>query len=131
MHAYWGQKPLAEHWIHTGDLVKISGHRVHFIGRMSSTINVGGYKVNPEVVETVILGIPEVLNVLVSGHKSPLVGAIPKATVVVVQGTNKKTVEGQIRQRCQAQLSDHMIPRLIEFAADIPRNNNQKIMRSN
>lgn len=130
MSNYWGQASKKNQWIHSGDLVERSDDRVYFTGRKSSCINVGGFKVSPEFVENTILAIPEIISVRVSGHKSPLLGAIPKATVQVHKDTDQMMVREKITQYCKSQLADYMIPRIIEFTADLSLNKNQKIQRN-
>ncbi len=126
---YWGDSSQNKPWIHSGDLVKKSGDRIYFVGRKSSTINVGGFKVNPELVESAILTIPEVISVRVSGHKNPLLGEIPKATILANEDVDQQIISQKIRQYCQSQLAEHMIPRIIEFTTDLPLSHNQKIAR--
>src|SRR5439155_2792623 len=49
-------KALADEagFVNTGDMVELRGDRYYFVGRADGIINVGGRKVHPEEVETVI-----------------------------------------------------------------------------
>ena len=48
MLGYYGEPPVdADAWRPTGDLVEVDGDRIHFLGRTSEIINVGGVKVHP------------------------------------------------------------------------------------
>src|SRR5207253_2937465 len=47
MLGYFGEQPLTDEWWPTGDLVELRSDRIHFVGRRSELINVGGVKVHP------------------------------------------------------------------------------------
>lgn len=94
----------------TQDLMEISGDRVVFLGRASGVINVGGNKVHPEKVETVIKQVPEVAQVKVFGKNNSVMGALVMADVVVNDDADWPTVVANIRQRCKTQLQRFEIP---------------------
>lgn len=74
--------PAAPNWFDTGDLVEVDGDRVLFSGRADSIINVGGAKVQPERVEAVLLGHPQVRDARVYAIRNPVVGQLVAADVV-------------------------------------------------
>jgi len=76
-------------WLITGDLVERVGERVLFTGRIETLVEVDGIKVSPAKVETVLLGVPGVFDVLVaaSGQVAGLA-----ATVVADPGTDPETL---------------------------------------
>ena len=61
-------------WFHTGDLVSVEADRVFFVGRKTDMINVGGNKVYPLEVETVIRTVTGVADVRVYGEASSILG---------------------------------------------------------
>lgn len=71
----------AEGYLRTGDLVRDDGDRIYFLGRDSSTINIGGTKVHPEDVEAIVNEHPDVAASQVSSRPNPLVGALLTLTV--------------------------------------------------
>ena len=57
----------AEGFFDTGDLVETDGEWVRFLGRKSDVINVGGNKVHPAEVESVLLQMDNVADAVVGG----------------------------------------------------------------
>lgn len=105
-------------WRATGDLVEVTGDRIHFLGRRSEVINVGGVKVYPLEVEAVISGVPGVQLVRAYGQDNPVVGQIVATDIILDQGADKNTVEALVREACGA-LPRHSMPRNINFVATI------------
>ncbi|MDH3216398.1 MAG: acyl--CoA ligase, partial [Candidatus Krumholzibacteria bacterium] len=70
-------------WFPTGDLVEVVGDRVEFRGRKTEMINVGGNKVFPLEVESVLRTIPEVVDARVYAVASSLVGEVVGADIVL------------------------------------------------
>ena len=99
----------------TGDLVELRGDRVHFLGRRSERINVGGLKVHPEEVETKILEVPGVFAARVSAAASSLVGQIVRAEVVVAPGSDEEQMRRRILAHCRSALAAYKVPRLLTF----------------
>lgn len=106
-------------WLQTGDLVEISGARVRFRGRNDDVINVGGAKVLPQEVETVVLGVAGVADVRVTGVKNPLTGYVLKAEVTTMPTTDFDNVRAEILRRCYDMLPAYKVPRLISSVTDI------------
>ena len=101
--------------IATGDLVEVRGDRVHFLGRRSERINVGGNKVYPQEVETRILAVPGVRATRVFGAASSLVGQIVRADVVVEPGSDEEQMRQRILTHCRSGLAPYKVPRLLMF----------------
>ncbi|MHB8948792.1 MAG: acyl-CoA synthetase family protein, partial [Rhodoferax sp.] len=68
-------------WIDSGDVVEIDANRVRFLGRANGSINVGGNKVMPEEVESIIKELPEVAFVQVRARKSAMLGNLVEALI--------------------------------------------------
>src|SRR5947209_16819005 len=66
-------------WFRTGDAVEVDGEYIRICGRKSEIINVGGEKVYPAEVESVLQLIAGVADVVVSAEKSPLTGQMVQA----------------------------------------------------
>ncbi|MCG8378803.1 MAG: fatty acid--CoA ligase family protein, partial [Proteobacteria bacterium] len=63
-------------WFMTGDAVEVDGEYIRILGRRSELINVGGEKVFPAEVESVIQTMEGVEEVVVAGEANPLTGNI-------------------------------------------------------
>ncbi|MCC5467063.1 ANL family adenylate-forming protein [Pelosinus baikalensis] len=100
-------------WYNTGDQVEVDGEYIKILGRKSEIINVGGEKVYPTEVESVLLEILNIKDVLVSGKNSPITGQIVVATVVLNEPEEIKDVRKRIIDYCKERLLPYKIPTLI------------------
>ena len=115
-------------WRATGDLVRIEKDRILFVGRKNETINVGGAKVYPLDVESIILPVPGVLLARVFGRPNPIVGQIVAAEVVLDKDSDQEAVESAIRSACES-LPPTSRPRSIEFVDSIEMTNLKVVRR--
>ena len=106
-------------WFRTGDLVQICEDRVHFVGRRSDVINVGGNKVHPIEVERVIRPIAGVADVRVYGQNSSLAGQLVACQIVATDPTDSDSLRQQVAQQCNTKLSSYQRPRVIEIVPTI------------
>ncbi|MFT5484200.1 MAG: acyl-CoA synthetase (AMP-forming)/AMP-acid ligase II [Halieaceae bacterium] len=111
-------------WRRTGDLVAIEGDRIQFRGRRSEVINVGGVKVYPLEVESLLNEIADIKLIRVYGQANPVVGEIVAVDVVLHEGADSESVENSIREISQ-QLPRHSRPRSINFVAILDTVNNK------
>lgn len=118
-----------EAWFHTGDLVKVDHDRVHFAGRTSDMINVGGNKVYPLEVEAVVRSVKGVADTRVYGEPSSIVGQLVKCDVVVVAGLDPEAVEKAVRAKTRESLNSFQRPRFISIVDQIPRTEAGKTRR--
>lgn len=119
-----GQEVIArldpEGYLDTGDLVQIIGDRVHFLGRESGAINVGGNKVIPEDIERVILAVEGVDDVTVFGKKSSVIGQIVVAKVIPSDLANPAETKARIVKQCKDHLQSWQVPAMIQFVHSLP-----------
>jgi long-chain acyl-CoA synthetase len=99
----------------TGDRVEQDGEYLKILGRDSDLINVGGQKVYPAEVETVILELPEVADATVYGERNILTGNIVCADVTTVGEIDPNSLRLKIKQHCAATLQPYMVPVRINF----------------
>ncbi len=97
-------------WLNTGDAVLVEDEYLRFLGRDSEIINVGGQKVYPAEVESVIQEMPEVVEATVFGEPNPIVGNIVCAKVNPRGAAERKHFAEEIKSRCRARLPDYMVP---------------------
>jgi len=102
-------------WFNTGDRVEVKGDYIKFLGRESEIINVGGQKVYPIEVESVLLEINGVKDAIVYGEKNPLIGEIVVANVKVDELNNNKKFISLIKRYCRDKLDKYKIPVKINF----------------
>ena len=79
-------------WFNTGDKVEVDGDYFRILGRQSEIINVGGQKVYPAQVESVVQEMPEVAEVSVYGEKNAIMGQIVCAAIRLRQSRDARAV---------------------------------------
>lgn len=106
----------------TGDAVTIEDGRVVITGRISSDeINVGGAKVSAGVVRSVLLQHPDIAWAQVRGRKSPMVGNLVVADLVLNPGvTNDKELQASVSAFCAERLPEYGVPRMLKVLDEIP-----------
>ncbi|MGH2569828.1 MAG: AMP-binding enzyme, partial [bacterium] len=97
-------------WYCTGDLVETDGEWIRFLGRASDVINVGGEKVFPQEVESVIHELEEIDDVLVRGSPHPLTGQVVEAIVRLRTAREEREVRKLVRSHCRERLPSYKVP---------------------
>lgn len=121
--------PGQESFIDSGDLVERRGERLHFLGRASGVINVGGHKVVPEVVEHTIRQVPGVAEARVFGMSSSMTGQLVAAEVVAKPGADAKALRRHISQTCSESLTRQQCPAVIRMVDKLAVNPSGKLTR--
>jgi len=105
----------------TGDAVVIEDGRVVITGRVNSDeINVGGAKVSAGVVRGELQKHPAVAWARVRGRKSPLVGSLVVADVVLAPGVEEgPELLAELTAWCKARLPEYGVPRRITVLDEI------------
>jgi long-chain acyl-CoA synthetase len=117
-------------WMDTGDRVETRGEYIKFLGRESDIINVAGEKVFPSEVENVLLTLPNVKDVVVSGEPNPLLGNIVTAKIVLLDHEVEDDARARIRQGCRQVLRPFMIPVKLEFVSALIYTDRYKKLRA-
>ena len=97
-------------WTCTGDRVEVDGDYLRILGRDSDLINVGGHKVYPAEVENVLLGLPNVRDVVVMGEAHPLMGQVVSARLLLQEPEEPGTLRHRVRAACASQLPAYAVP---------------------
>lgn len=97
-------------WFMTGDLVEQDGEYIKILGRKSEIINVGGQKVYPAEVESVIQVVDNVANVTVYGEKNPITGNFVCANITLLHNEEDKQIIKRIKQKCRQSLENYKVP---------------------
>jgi long-chain acyl-CoA synthetase len=100
----------AEGWINTHDVVEQDGEWLRILGRASDIINVGGQKVFPAEVETVLMSAPRVTDAAVYGNKHPMMGSVVIADVILESPEDPTVLRQRLRAYCRGKLAAHKVP---------------------
>lgn len=107
--------------VRTGDAVVVEDGRVLITGRLDSDeINVGGAKVSAGAVRAALTAHPDVAWARVRGRRSPLVGNLVTAEVVLAAGADEAGAVADLKAWCAERLADYAVPRMIKILAEIP-----------
>ena len=114
------EKFTSDGWFITGDKVEVGpNNTLRILGRTGEMINVGGEKLMPTEVESVILSIPGVIDCRVFGERNPLVGQTVVADIVPQDPKNWEALRSLIRQTCRQSLSAYKVPTRLNLVSAI------------
>jgi len=97
-------------WFITGDEAEVDREYFRILGRRSELINVGGEKVYPAEVESVIQQIDNVAEVTVYGEKNPITGNIVCANVRLREPEDSKAAVLRIKKYCREHMPTFKVP---------------------
>ncbi|MCF7355627.1 AMP-binding protein [Vibrio sp. CK2-1] len=120
-------------FINTGDMVKVENDRVIFLGRENGSINVGGSKVMPEKVESILEQHPSVLMAKVYPKSNPVLGSLVVCDVVISEietSLSLKELKSDILYFCRGYLESFEVPALIKVVKSIETNATGKKVRN-
>jgi len=113
----------------TGDLGHLDGAgRLRLTGRLRLLIDVGGIKINPLEVESVLLLHPGVRDAVVLPAPISDVTSRLRAVIVPEPGTDLSADE--LRHFARRHLIHYKVPRTFEIRDDVPRSSTGKILRN-
>jgi acyl-CoA synthetase (AMP-forming)/AMP-acid ligase II len=105
-----------EGWYNTGDRVEKEGEYYRILGRKHDLINVGGEKVYPVEVESVLLEMPYVQDVKVEGKYSPVLGQIVSAIFVLEKVESARELKQRMKSFCSGRLERFKIPAVVRIS---------------
>ena len=105
-----------EGWFNTQDKVLVDGEWIKILGRETDIINVGGQKVYPAEVESVLLEIDNITEASVFGKENPLLGKIVAARISLKEDEPLSALKKRIRLFCKDKLESFKIPVDIEIS---------------
>jgi acyl-coenzyme A synthetase/AMP-(fatty) acid ligase len=127
----------ADGYVDTGDKVERVADRYYFRGRHGGIINVGGLKVYPEEVESVLNAHPRVRLSRVSARPNPITGSVVVADVVLdstvqsEESSGAQAVKNDLLDTCRRTLPAHKVPAVLRFVAEIELTAAGKLVRAN
>lgn len=122
----------ADSWFDTGDAVLVEGEYLKILGRTSELINVGGEKVYPIEIESVILELDSVAEATVYGEKNPITGQIVCANITPVEtliDVDRPDFIARVKQHCRQKLQAFKVPVRINIVTDKQHTERFKKMR--
>ncbi|MFD2334429.1 class I adenylate-forming enzyme family protein [Cohnella sp. GCM10020058] len=118
-------------WLRTGDEAVVEDGYIRILGRRSEIINVGGEKVYPAEVESVLQELAGIEEVVVSAETSGITGQMVMATVKLREDMDPSL--GELRRRiwtfCRDKLPAHKIPQKIVITRESLTSNRLKKIR--
>lgn len=117
----------------TGDLGTVHEHgRVEITGRAKIQFDVGGLKVNPAEVESILMEHPAIREIAVV--PLPLTETVTRVRVVVVaedaeDAASRNAIQRDLAEIAKRELAPHQRPRTCEFLDELPRTLTGKLLR--
>lgn len=125
-----GNKNTDKDWYDTNDVVLLNADgSFKILSRDSDFINVGGYKVNPAEVESIILQVDGVLDVAVLSRKNSVLGNILVADIRKDENYLEADLKKDILAILKRELQNFKIPRIFNFVENIERSRTGKKVR--
>jgi acyl-coenzyme A synthetase/AMP-(fatty) acid ligase len=119
-------------WWSTGDLVRADedGY-LYFEGRGDDIILSSGYRIGPTEVESALLSHPAVADAAAVAAPDPERGAVVRAIVVLRDGrSGAEELVRELQEHCRHETAPYKFPRIVEFAAELPKTSSGKIKRA-
>jgi acyl-coenzyme A synthetase/AMP-(fatty) acid ligase len=118
-------------WWPTGDLVRQEedGH-LWFEGRDDDIIVSSGYRIGPVEVESALLAHPAVAEAAAVAAPDPERGSVVRAIVVPRDREPSEELARELQEHCKRETAPYKFPRIVEFAAELPKTASGKIKRA-
>jgi long-chain acyl-CoA synthetase len=116
-------------WFQTGDVVEVDGEYIRILGRKSELINVGGEKVYPAEVESVLQTLEGVEDVAVNAEPNPITGQMVKARVKLSTAETASEFRKRMWAFCQDKLPKYKIPQKVVLVTETLHSDRFKKMR--
>lgn len=116
-------------WFNTQDKVEVDGDWLKILGRVTDIINVGGQKVYPAEVESVLQGMDNVKDVLVYGKENPFLGSVVAVKVSLHSSEDLSAFKSRMRIFCKNKLDSYKIPAIVDIVDSLNVSNRFKKVR--
>lgn len=134
MKEYWKnpeatKKAIVDGWFHTGDLATMDErHYIYIVDRKNDLIISGGENIYPKEIEDILFSHSMILEAAVTGVPHADYGEVPKAFVVLREGS--QVSEEEIIRFCKKHLSGYKCPKSVMFLDELPKTPTGKITRA-
>ena len=102
-------------WFDTQDEVRVDGDYFQILGRRSEIINVGGEKAYPAEIESALLRLPNVRDVVVRGDPNPITGQMVVAFFNLKEPESRDSLRRRVREFCRGALRPFQTPSRVEI----------------
>jgi acyl-coenzyme A synthetase/AMP-(fatty) acid ligase len=118
-------------WWPTGDRVREAGDGyLWFEGRDDDIILSSGYRIGPTEVESALVSHPAVAEAAAVAAPDPDRGAVVRAIVVLHEDRSPSDeLARELQAHVKAQTAPYKYPRIVEFAAELPKTTSGKVKR--
>ena len=106
-------------WFKTGDLVEEKDGYIRIKGRSEEVINVGGEKVLPAEIESVILELDEINDCVVQAGSNPITGQMVTASISYSGPKEKKEIKKIVIKHCSERLDSYKVPAKITVVEEV------------
>lgn len=139
MRGYWGAREATERryrpgpipgerLCYTGDLFRMDEQGFfYFVARKDDIIKSRGEKVAPKEIENVLYKLNGVREAAAVGVPDSTLG---QAIKVFVVADGLPLTEMDVLRHCRAHLEDYMLPKYVEFCAELPKTSSGKIKKT-
>jgi acyl-coenzyme A synthetase/AMP-(fatty) acid ligase len=116
----------------TGDRVRRDDDGyLYFEGRADDLIISAGYRIGPFEVESALVAHPAVAEAAVVAAPDPERGAVVRAVVVLREGhEGSDALARELQDHVKAQTAPYKYPRIVDFAAELPKTASGKVQRA-
>jgi acetyl-CoA synthetase len=125
---YWSRWPGV--WVH-GDFAAIDADgQWYILGRSDDTIKVGGKRLGPAEIESILVSHPSVVEAAAIAVPDPIKGS--EVVVFCVLASNCEECEAlrqELKDLVAKSLGKPLAPREVLFVSDLPKTRNAKVMR--
>jgi long-chain acyl-CoA synthetase len=120
-----------EGWFCTGDEVEQKGEYIRFLGRKSEVINVGGQKVSPAEIESVLLEAENIKEATAYAVSHPIFGQVVNAQISLFEPEDEDQLSLRLRRHCLDNLVKYKVPmRFVKVNVDLQRSIRFKKVRN-
>jgi acetyl-CoA synthetase len=125
---YWSRFP--DVWVH-GDWAAVDNDGLWYIlGRSDDTIKIGGKRLGPAEVESILVAHPRVSEAAAIGVPDSIKGeALVCFCVLKKDAAGDVSLAAELKKVVGRDLGKALAPRAVVFVADIPKTRNAKVMR--
>jgi acyl-CoA ligase (AMP-forming) (exosortase A-associated) len=113
--------------VFSGDYVKKDDEGdLYFVSRKDAMIKTSGYRVSPNELESELVSLAEIDEVLIIARPSQELGQEIVA-LIVTSMADQEAVSKVIKKHCQMSLPNYMIPKQLIFLTELTKNANGKV----
>jgi acyl-coenzyme A synthetase/AMP-(fatty) acid ligase len=128
---YLDGEPFAGEWWSTGDVVRADDQGyLWYEGRDDDLIMSAGYRIGPFEVESALLTHPAVAEAAAVPAPDDERGSVVRAVVVTRDREPSEALARELQEHVKAVTAPYKYPRIVDFAAELPKTASGKIKRA-